>query len=264
MIDGIQVETPQITPKQRFDSLLNQIANHMFVTDATREKRRTITVTMEQNLVPKLKNKGAKEVVFFPAGSVAVGLAVDDSDCDGVVVYSSDADLHILDPDVRMNMTADSNDVFVSRAEDDMSVEGIHKEVDWALKDDEPGALEWLDTYFFPSLNEFSNSQEKTIVDSWRKKILQTIVTDYPDQAEKIWDMMRGYLESSLLNYEFHENEPKRLSRVGDAIQEKISRRFPLSEDKQKRDRAESFIASLRKNVHFPPLQEMLTAFDIT
>ncbi len=246
-------------PKQKFDSFLNQIANHIFVTEATFTKRDKLRDLVKNHIVPNLEALGAFEVVCFPAGSVAVGMATERSDFDGMVAYSGDKE--IKEMHAKNGIMAPDLDVL--RFERKLEPEEFRRTIDRALHAehaDDP-TVEWFAYVFSPSLNEFSDPHEKAVVDDWRRKTLQAIVSQYPDQAERIWDMIREYLESFLVKYEFLEGK-NRLARVESAIQSKIGERFPDPGDKR-RIRARSFIARLRDSAHYPSFAEMLTAYDI-
>jgi len=226
---------------------------------------------------------GVHNVVSFLLGSVAVGMATENSDIDTYLVINGSR-TPAIPAHIQLNKYSHSIDedsyAGVRGIDDLLADDYIKPFTDNVMEKGNAGAF-WVltDTFplvFFPSLNEFTDPQEKALVTSWRKQALENIIRLYPNQAEDVWNLIRQYLRSRLVDYDKLEtqhidvdkngqairtNDNKRKGRVEDAIQAKLQDRFPADEEKQVR--AKSFIKSKRQQFEYPDFKTITSALDV-
>lgn len=269
-------ERPQPTPKQVFDKTLRSIQDHMFVNEESQKRMAQLRENFPK-LQDELKAQRAFEIVMIPFGSVATGMATAESDIDAFVLYNqySFDDHYIkLNREPRdLGLTdKEKNDIVLGRFDHVVDYNYIRQVVDEVLESQNSAYFmdetRCLPIVFAPTLNEFSDPEEKEAIDYWRRRALMQIKTLFPDQADQVWDFMRDFLKGSFINYERPYDTPEfdiksevRAQRVDEQVSQVISNRFP--DDPQKQERAKSFIQTKRNSLEYPPFKTMIEAFDV-
>ncbi len=257
LVDEKLIQNPA---KSKFDSVLRNIQEHLFVTPDSVVYRNVM-----KNWLQSTKNKvGVDDLVFFPTGSVAVGMVSIEagSDIDGVVVYSctSDKTDSVSTALVNVDLPEEFNPFLVmSRVEN--RIEGFFERVDDVLMMNRPSMTDEIALLFAPSLSELSDEAEKSLVDGWRKQVIAKLALLPEGKGELVWGLMCGWLEKQFVHYEESDggDQEKRKIRVESVIDKKISER--ISDDGERRERAKTFIDSLRSTFHYPSFDEMVLAY---
>lgn len=256
--------------KAQFDNFLQRLVHHAFVTEASLEKRSQLSLLIDElNKTARIIDPQATFAAFV-AGSVGAGMALPNSDIDAQIFFSgeesalgsvrNEQDQFQFPPEVYL----EDVERFSFLEEDN-----FRECIDRALGDKDNGEspfiwLSALAVVFYPSLNEFTDPREKTLVDSWRKRIVTFLVAEYPERAEEIWSDIKAYAETGIIRYEDKEdlsNPTRRKDRVRRIVEERIQQRFPHDEIKQQR--ARRITQSRQKTIRYPELKEMLEIFGI-
>lgn len=265
-------ENAELTPQEqipkknvqllKFERILNQVLNHPYVSLQTKDKRKEFR-DIDISVKDYLKQLGITESAVIPIGSVAVGMAIDKSDLDGTIFYNGQLGQQIesqkltglnLPPDIKMFNITDL-------LQDD---ESFKRKINIALAVKRPTTMANIAMIFFPSLNEMTNNAERELVHSWRKATLEKIVKIYPNNYKKVWDLVTTYVDINLIHYEnlrSSGDDNKRQDRVQKMLDEKITERFP--NDERSQQRAYTYIQKERALFAYPPIEDMLYAYEI-
>lgn len=249
---------------------LTAIAEHPFVTAETQEKRVELRA-IQTELSDRIKQHGyTADVICFPLGSVAVGLAKDWSDLDvagfivnpshpvvtAITIEYSDFLHHENISSVRFSHFRDAlNHQFdPERIERGFSKTNNYDRVQYF----------YAGTIFAPSLNELHDHSEHTFVQRMRRQFFEELLEKCPDKAEKIWDLIRfDFVYTHLVRYEeitWSGKQSHRRDRWELVLTETLENRFS---DSYKRQRANRFIEHLRSDFSYPTLSEMCEILDL-
>jgi len=249
--------------REKFCDVLRGIQEHMFVTDDTAVYREEM-----RGWVNKVRDKsGVENVVFFPTGSVAVGMVSIEanSDIDGVVAYSCSEDKvsRVNDAIHEEGLPEEFNPFLVSSRVEDRIGEFFGR-ADMLSEDSRSYLTDSVALLFAPSLSELQNDDEHALVEGWRQQVVTELGKLSDGKGEVVWNLMRDWLEGQYVHYENSDggDAEKRQRRVDMVIDKKVGERFAGFGEPEKRvKRAKSFIESMRANFHYPSFQEMQVVY---
>jgi len=265
MGDGIKSEAnnnEEQYPTDKFHNTLNEIANHKFVTEDTREYRKGMEEWMA-DLRDGFQELGVSECVFVPTGSVAVGMVSKEagSDIDGKVLYRLPNNSEAVDRFIRKVGLPEKFNPFLIFSETTSMIERTEKDSKLALELNNDRMIDDQAKLFAPSLSEFTNPDERKTVDSWRKEIIQKL-SDLPNnQSEAVWNLMRHVLERQFVMYEnsVGGDTEKRKTRVENIISNGLDSIYGA--DEKRKSIANAVIAGRRETFHYPDFSEMKEIF---
>lgn len=247
---------------EQYHQKLSEIQSHIFVTPDSALYRNV----MEKWVNLLRSNPGMEKSVFFPTGSVAVGMVKQDrgSDIDGAVLYSCSQDqMKVVGEAINVTELPEEFNPFLVFSRVENRIDDTLGRVDDILLMGRPQMTDQTALFFAPSLLEFAVPEERKLVDSWRKEIILKLSQLPDNKGEKIWNLITKYIEQQFIHYENSDggDQEKRVKRVNQVIKEKLIERFPNAEDRQQR--AFKFIESRRNNFHYPSFAEMKLAYEI-